>query len=302
MDTSNLIPLMERNFWLEDLIMLSNKTVLLARNSDTILVESWDKISHVIHVKILIHSPINGLTEPEHLHFRKSRANVCLCPTGHHVWVHSVLVYLLEHFFLSGHFHGTRSSSLCPQPQLNLVQELRRLSAQDKLMEIHPSQLYPEMDGTSSVSAFSHAGADGVMSYFVDSAVSGPATYSAARPAVLRQGPLNSYEDPRMACGFQSAYHPPRACYPFWEETATQEVPTGLEHYGSEQWPLLLCSMYPGSSFVFPPFHRVDVHLPGPNLPVLGSELEGRLYSPGCILSSLLDFYEKSFRNVTLLR
>ena len=48
-----------------------------------------------------------------------------------------------------------------------------------------------------------------------------------------RQGPLNSYEDPRMACGFQSAYHPPRACYPFWEETATQEVPTGLEHYGS---------------------------------------------------------------------
>ena len=27
-----------------------------------------------------------------------------LCPTGHHVWVHSVLVYLLEHFFLSGHF------------------------------------------------------------------------------------------------------------------------------------------------------------------------------------------------------
>ncbi|XP_006072436.3 protein C-ets-1 isoform X1 [Bubalus kerabau] len=73
-----------------------------------------------------------------------------------------------------------------------------------------------------------------MMSYFVDSAVSGPATYSAARPAVLRQGPLNSYEDPRMACGFQSAYHPPRACYPFWEETATQEVPTGLEHYGSD--------------------------------------------------------------------
>uniref|UniRef100_A0A8B9YLJ0 ETS proto-oncogene 1, transcription factor n=1 Tax=Bos mutus grunniens TaxID=30521 RepID=A0A8B9YLJ0_BOSMU len=76
--------------------------------------------------------------------------------------------------------------------------------------------------------------ADSVMSYFVDSSVSGPATYSAARPAVLRQGPLNSYEDPRMACGFQSAYHPPRACYPFWEETATQEVPTGLEHYGSD--------------------------------------------------------------------
>ncbi|KAI4561694.1 hypothetical protein MJG53_016748 [Ovis ammon polii x Ovis aries] len=292
MDTSNLIPLMERNFWLEDLIMLSNKTVLLARNSDTILVESWDKISHVIHVKILIHSPINGLTEPEHLHFRKSRANVCLCPTGHHVWVHSVLVYLLEHFFLSGHFPD--AAGLCSSKTLAC-----------KNPDMNPPSSY-KISGAhllfgSSVSAFSHAGADGVMSYFVDSAVSGPATYSAARPAVLRQGPLNSYEDPRMACGFQSAYHPPRACYPFWEETATQEVPTGLEHYGSEQWPLLLCSMYPGSSFVFPPFHRVDVHLPGPNLPVLGSELEGRLYSPGCVLSSLLDFYEKSFRNVTLL-
>ncbi|KAG5196373.1 hypothetical protein JEQ12_011059 [Ovis aries] len=252
MDTSNLIPLMERNFWLEDLIMLSNKTVLLARNSDTILVESWDKISHVIHVKILIHSPINGLTEPEHLHFRKSRANVCsgiadterifaeledpksykrqscrtlLCPTGHHVWVHSVLVYLLEHFFLSGHFPD--AAGLCSSKTLAC-----------KNPDMNPPSSY-KISGAhllfgSSVSAFSHAGADGVMSYFVDSAVSGPATYSAARPAVLRQGPLNSYEDPRMACGFQSAYHPPRACYPFWEETATQEVPTGLEHYGSD--------------------------------------------------------------------
>ncbi|KAM5223952.1 protein C-ets-1 isoform 1-T1 [Hipposideros larvatus] len=72
------------------------------------------------------------------------------------------------------------------------------------------------------------------MSYFVNSAVSSPAPYSAARPAVVRQGPINSYEDPRMACGFQSNYHLQRTCYPFWEEMATQEVPTGLEHCGSD--------------------------------------------------------------------
>ncbi|XP_057172603.1 protein C-ets-1 isoform X3 [Ursus arctos] len=71
------------------------------------------------------------------------------------------------------------------------------------------------------------------MSYFVDPASSGPAPYSAARPAMARQGPINSYEDPRMACGFQSNYHPQRAYYPFWDEMATQEVPTGLEHCGS---------------------------------------------------------------------
>lgn len=52
-------------------------------------------------------------------------------------------------------------------------------------------------------------------------------------PWLQRQGPINSYEDPRMACGFQSNYHLQRTCYPFWEEMATQEVPTGLEHCGS---------------------------------------------------------------------
>nr|KAF6403329.1 ETS proto-oncogene 1, transcription factor [Molossus molossus] len=71
------------------------------------------------------------------------------------------------------------------------------------------------------------------MSYFADSTASGPGPYSAARPAVARQGMISSYEDPPMACGFQSNYHLQRACYPFWEEMATQEVPTGLEHCGS---------------------------------------------------------------------
>ncbi|XP_047546763.1 protein C-ets-1 isoform X5 [Lutra lutra] len=71
------------------------------------------------------------------------------------------------------------------------------------------------------------------MSYFVDSAASGPAPYSATRPAMARQAPINSYEDPRMACGFQSSDHPQRAYYPFWNEMTIQEVPTGLEHCGS---------------------------------------------------------------------
>ncbi|VCX42651.1 unnamed protein product, partial [Gulo gulo] len=71
------------------------------------------------------------------------------------------------------------------------------------------------------------------MSYFVDSAASGPAPYSATRPAMARQAPINSYEDPRMACGFQPNYHPQRAYYPFWNEMTIQEVPTGLEHCGS---------------------------------------------------------------------
>lgn len=41
-----------------------------------------------------------------------------------------------------------------------------------------------------SVTPFSHTGADKKMSYFVDSAVSGPAPYSAVRPAVMVSGPL----------------------------------------------------------------------------------------------------------------
>ncbi|KAI5142129.1 Telomere Length Regulation Protein Tel2 [Manis pentadactyla] len=77
-------------------------------------------------------------------------------------------------------------------------------------------------------------GAASTMSYFVDSSVSGPGPYAMVRPAVVRQGPINSYEDPRIACGFQSSYYPQRACYRFWDEMATQEVPTGLEHCGSE--------------------------------------------------------------------
>ncbi|XP_013366566.1 PREDICTED: protein C-ets-1 isoform X5 [Chinchilla lanigera] len=77
-------------------------------------------------------------------------------------------------------------------------------------------------------------GPESRMNYFVDSAMSSPGPYPASRPAVMRQGPINTFEDPRMPCGFQSNYHQQRPCFPFWDEMATQEVPTGLEHYGSD--------------------------------------------------------------------
>ncbi|KAM7337849.1 hypothetical protein ACRRTK_003968 [Alexandromys fortis] len=72
------------------------------------------------------------------------------------------------------------------------------------------------------------------MSYYVDSAVGSPTTFSTPRPAMLRQGPINLFEDPRTTYGFQASYHhQQRPLYPVWDETATQEVPTGLEHCGS---------------------------------------------------------------------
>lgn len=40
-----------------------------------------------------------------------------------------------------------------------------------------------------------------------------------------------------MTCGFQSACYQPRACYPLWDESAIQEVPTGLEHYSTGRTP-----------------------------------------------------------------
>ncbi|KAM4828184.1 transforming protein p68/c-ets-1-like isoform 1-T1 [Thomomys bottae] len=80
------------------------------------------------------------------------------------------------------------------------------------------------------------------MSYAVDSALGSPVPYTA--PAMVRQGPVNTFEDPRMTCTFQSNYHhQQRLCYPFWDETATQEVPTGLEHCGSEFMRQYLCNV-----------------------------------------------------------
>ncbi|KAL6070939.1 hypothetical protein STEG23_013282 [Scotinomys teguina] len=54
-----------------------------------------------------------------------------------------------------------------------------------------------------------------------------------------KQGPINTFEDPRMTCGFQSSYHQQRPLYLLWDEAATQEVPTGLEHCGSDNLTLV---------------------------------------------------------------
>ncbi|NWY32978.1 ETS1B protein, partial [Pheucticus melanocephalus] len=41
-------------------------------------------------------------------------------------------------------------------------------------------------------------------------------------------------EDPWVTCAFQASCCQPRPCCPLWDEPATQEVPTGLEHYGTD--------------------------------------------------------------------
>ncbi|KGL80806.1 hypothetical protein N309_07480, partial [Tinamus guttatus] len=71
------------------------------------------------------------------------------------------------------------------------------------------------------------------MSYYMDTTIGSPAPYPLARPGMMRQGAGGSYEDPWMSCGFQAACYQQRTCYPGWDEAAMQEVPTGLEHYGT---------------------------------------------------------------------
>ncbi|XP_027628502.1 protein C-ets-1 isoform X4 [Tupaia chinensis] len=71
------------------------------------------------------------------------------------------------------------------------------------------------------------------MSYFVEPANS-PVSYAAPWPALVRQGPASAYEDPRMPCALQASYRQQRPCCPLWDEAATQEVPTGLEHCSSD--------------------------------------------------------------------
>uniref|UniRef100_A0A8B9TCR1 ETS proto-onco 1, transcription factor n=1 Tax=Anas platyrhynchos TaxID=8839 RepID=A0A8B9TCR1_ANAPL len=73
-----------------------------------------------------------------------------------------------------------------------------------------------------------------MMSYYMDTAIGSAGPYPLARPGVMKQGAVGSCEDPWMTCGFQSACYQPRACYPLWDESAIQEVPTGLEHYSTD--------------------------------------------------------------------
>ncbi|NXF07485.1 ETS1B protein, partial [Smithornis capensis] len=47
-------------------------------------------------------------------------------------------------------------------------------------------------------------------------------------------GAAGACEDPWVTCGFQATCCQPRMCCPLWDEAATQEVPTGLEHCGTD--------------------------------------------------------------------
>ncbi|NXC20739.1 ETS1B protein, partial [Corythaeola cristata] len=68
------------------------------------------------------------------------------------------------------------------------------------------------------------------MSYYMDTTIGNTAPYPLARPGVMKQSAAGPCEDPWATCGFQPTCCPPRTCCPLWDEPATQEVPTGLEH------------------------------------------------------------------------
>ncbi|NWI56395.1 ETS1B protein, partial [Calyptomena viridis] len=71
------------------------------------------------------------------------------------------------------------------------------------------------------------------MSYYMDTTIGNTAPYPLARPGVMKQGAAGPCEDPWVTCGFQATCCQPRTCCPLWDEPATQEVPTGLEHCGT---------------------------------------------------------------------
>ncbi|KFO81863.1 Transforming protein p68/c-ets-1 [Cuculus canorus] len=72
-----------------------------------------------------------------------------------------------------------------------------------------------------------------MMSYYMDTTIGNAVPYPLARPGLM-QGPAGPCEEPWVTCSFQSACYQPRTCCPLWDEPATQEVPTGLEHYGTD--------------------------------------------------------------------
>ncbi|XP_009467867.1 PREDICTED: protein C-ets-1 [Nipponia nippon] len=72
-----------------------------------------------------------------------------------------------------------------------------------------------------------------MMSYYMDTTIGNTAPYPLARPGAM-QGATGPCEDPWVTCGFQAACCQPRTCCPLWDEPATQEVPTGLEHYSTD--------------------------------------------------------------------
>ncbi|NXY19716.1 ETS1B protein, partial [Atrichornis clamosus] len=70
------------------------------------------------------------------------------------------------------------------------------------------------------------------MSYYMDTTLGNAAPYPLAWPGVMKHGAVPC-EDPWGTCGLPAPCCLPRPCCPLWDEPATQEVPTGLEHYGT---------------------------------------------------------------------
>ncbi|XP_029428323.1 protein C-ets-1 isoform X3 [Rhinatrema bivittatum] len=73
-----------------------------------------------------------------------------------------------------------------------------------------------------------------MMSYYVDTASGNSALYPLAHPGVVRHDLVSAYEDPCMNCGFQSTCYQQKVYYSAWDESAIQEVPTGLEHFNAD--------------------------------------------------------------------
>ncbi|XP_058050971.1 protein C-ets-1 isoform X3 [Ahaetulla prasina] len=72
------------------------------------------------------------------------------------------------------------------------------------------------------------------MSYYMDTTIGNQSHYPLPRPVMMRPGDAGSYEDPWMSCGFQSNCYQQRAIYSLWDETAIQEVPTGLDYHSTD--------------------------------------------------------------------
>ncbi|XP_070622029.1 protein C-ets-1 isoform X1 [Erythrolamprus reginae] len=72
------------------------------------------------------------------------------------------------------------------------------------------------------------------MTYYMDATIGNQSHYPMPRPLLMRPGDVASYQDPWMSCGFQSNCYQQRAVYSLWDETAIQEVPTGLDYHSTD--------------------------------------------------------------------
>ncbi|OXB58210.1 hypothetical protein ASZ78_009851 [Callipepla squamata] len=107
--------------------------------------------------------------------------------------------------------------------------EVKRTNAKGELLRIRPMTLC-----CGSIISQREIRTSEMMSYYMDTTIGSTGPYPLARPGVMKQGASSCCEEPWMPCRLQSTCCPPRACCPPWDESAIQEVPTGLEHYSTE--------------------------------------------------------------------